>query len=164
MAESITKRIDWENQLKLLPHPEGGAYREIYRSIPSVELIDGRRRQTLTHIYFLLKSGQVSLFHRVDQDEIWHLYDGQGLKLMVFDVMQQKVDEVLVGREYGRFCAVVPAGVWQAATCLGEYALCGCSVAPGFEFEDLELLSADTPLGQDLIAAGYGQFIKQEAD
>jgi predicted cupin superfamily sugar epimerase len=162
MVKSKSLYTDWEHRLDLKPHPEGGAFREIFRSATALDLTDGRRRKTLTHIYFLLKSGQVSLFHRVAQDEMWHLYDGRGLKLIVYRELDRKIEEILLGRQFGRFCAVVRAGAWQAAEPLETYALCGCSVAPGFESEDFELLHVNTSLGKYLVSIGYGRFVAPE--
>jgi uncharacterized protein len=128
--------------LELKPHPEGGFYRETYRSAARVT-VDGRpTRNALTTIYFLLASGSFSAWHRVSSDEVWHWYEGEPLELLLasadFSVVQRRrLGPVGAGTEP---MVTVPADWWQAARPLGAYALCGCTVAPGFEFEDFTFL------------------------
>ena len=127
----------------LSPHPEGGYYREIYRSdfsIQSERAAD--TRAAVTHIYFLLGKGQVSRFHRVVHDEIWNHYQGAPLTLHRFDGAAVTTDTIGPGQDH--FTAVVPGRVWQAAESTGEYSLVGCTVAPGFDFTDFSFLS-DSP-------------------
>jgi predicted cupin superfamily sugar epimerase len=115
--------------LALEPHPEGGYFRETFR--------DGNvGRNYSTAIYFLLKAGEVSRWHRVDAAEIWHFYRGAPLELSVgkqIYILGPELDEAQAPQ------IVVPAGVWQAARSLGDYTLVGCTVAPGFEFEHFEM-------------------------
>jgi hypothetical protein len=125
---------------KLLPHPEGGYFKEIYRSEQTVNSkLAGEERNAVTHIYFLLAKGQVSRFHRVLHDEIWNFYEGSPLKIIEFD--GQKPEEKIIGSENGDYFAVVKGGVFQAAESMGEYSLVGCSVAPGFNFKDFSFLT-----------------------
>jgi predicted cupin superfamily sugar epimerase len=131
-------------QLGLRPHPEGGFYREIYRSADAVETRHGKR-SAVTTIYFLLVKGQHSVFHRVTSDEIWHFYHGDPLQLVDVssDMWRARVHRLGVGRKGETPVAVVERNHWQAATTKGLYTLVGCSVAPGFEFSDFTLLRDD---------------------
>jgi predicted cupin superfamily sugar epimerase len=133
----------------LLPHPEGGFYRETFRSPLKVHLPDGRQRSASTAIYYLLPQGAWSAWHRVQADEVWHHYEGAPLQLFRLGMEPARLD-----RRSPQ--AVVPAGVWQAALPDGGATLCGCTVAPGFEFEDfelatLEILLAEYPDQENLI-------------
>jgi predicted cupin superfamily sugar epimerase len=144
--------------LGLAPHPEGGFYRETFRAPLALPAPQGTRDAS-TAIYFLLPAGTFSALHRVRSDEIWHHYDGDPLELHLLEEgaadggagpgVAHRV--VLLGRDLARGerpQAVVPAGVWQAAVPLGaRYTLCGCTVAPGFDFADFEL-----PPRADLLA------------
>jgi predicted cupin superfamily sugar epimerase len=118
--------------LDLKPHPEGGHFRETYR-----DNNDGRAHSTA--IYFLLKAGEVSRWHRVDAAEVWHFYRGAPLELKVGKdtyALGANIDEAQVPQ------LVVPANAWQAARSLGDYTLVGCTVAPGFEFSKFEMAPA----------------------
>lgn len=127
-------------QFNLAPHPEGGFFRETYRSGQLVwSDAASTIRAAATHIYFLLPKGQVSRFHRVIHDEIWHIYQGDSLRLIQFD--GHRVTEMEIGRGCRDFTAAVPAGTWQAAATTGTYSLAGCTVAPGFDFTDFCLLA-----------------------
>ncbi len=119
-------------RLGLIPHPEGGFYRETFRSPIRLRLPDGRVRRASTAIHYLLPAGAHSRWHRVTSDEIWHHYDGGALRLY-----RLGLGEVRLSRSEPQ--AVVPAGVWQAAEPEGEAVQFGCTVAPGFEFEDFAL-------------------------
>jgi hypothetical protein len=139
--------------LGLAPHPEGGFFRETFRAPLALPAPQGTRAAS-TAIYFLLPSGTFSALHRVRSDEVWHHYDGDPLELHLLEdgAGAGAVHRVvLLGRDLARGeCpqAVVPAGVWQAAVPLGaRYTLCGCTVAPGFDFADFEL-----PPRADLVA------------
>ena len=130
--------------LRLEPHPEGGYYRELFRSRRMVRTDDGRsERWATTTIYYLLTAGQQSRLHRVASDEVWHFYEGDPIELFTLDtdITKQKRDLLgSVGAESAPV-RVVPAGCWQGARLLGSYALVGCTVAPGFEFSDFRLMS-----------------------
>ena len=115
--------------LDLKPHPEGGYFRETYR-----DTNEGRAHSTA--IYFLLKAGEVSRWHRVDAAEVWHFYRGAPLELKIGKdtyVLGADIDEAQVPQ------LVVPPNAWQAARSLGDYTLVGCTVAPGFEFSKFEM-------------------------
>jgi predicted cupin superfamily sugar epimerase len=129
--------------LGLTPHPEGGFFREIFRSVSNVRPDDERpARVAATSIYFLLSRGTHSRWHRVRSDEVWHLYEGGPLELFLAPPDCTEVRRFVLGPSLvsdGPACTV-PAGWWQAARPLGPYALTGCTVAPGFEFADFTFL------------------------
>ena len=133
--------------LDLRPHPEGGFYREIFRSDVQVIPADGRGpRAALTTIYFLLPEGAHSRWHQVRSDEVWHLYEGGPLELLELtadgiDMVRHRIASP-VG-EGGSPVHPVKADWWQAARAIGAYALVGCTVGPGFEFADFRLLADD---------------------
>jgi predicted cupin superfamily sugar epimerase len=142
--------------LNLTKHPEGGYYREIYRSnefIP-VEVLENRKnakkpyRNISTSIYYLLVNSDVSLFHRIKSDEIWHFYQGSPLLLHILDEEKQEYRNITLGKDLV-FQVVVPKNVWFSAEILDKssYSLIGCTVSPGFEFEDFEIAKS-----QDLIS------------
>ena len=117
--------------LNLKPHPEGGYFRETFRDGAAA---DGRAYSTA--IYFLLKAGEISRWHRVDAAEIWHFYRGAPLELRTgkdIYVLGPNVDEAQAPQ------VVVPPQAWQSAKSLGDYTLVGCTVAPGFDFAHFEL-------------------------
>ncbi len=129
-------------QLSLKAHPEGGWYRELYRSATRVAALDGHR-SALTTIYYLLERHQVSRWHVVASDEVWSFYDGAPLELFLYDPASQALTVRVLDRlGASEPVAVVPAGIWQAARSLGAYSLAGCHVAPGFEFQDFRFVSA----------------------
>jgi len=128
-------------RLGLVPHPEGGFYRETFRSPLKIRLPDGRERSASTAICYLLPEGAWSAWHRVRADELWHHYEGAPLQLFRLGMEPARLD-----RRSPQ--AVVPAGVWQAALPDGGATLCGCTVAPGFEFEDFELATLETLLAE----------------
>jgi len=118
--------------LGLEPHPEGGHYRETFR-----DPAGNAGRAHGTAIYYLLRKGERSRWHRVDAAEIWHHYAGAQLELRI-----GASERVILGKDIAageRPQAVVPAGIWQAAEPLGDWVLAGCTVAPGFQFEHFEL-------------------------
>jgi uncharacterized protein len=129
--------------LALSPHPEGGFFREIHRSKSQVDPRDGRGdRPALTVIYFLLTAGDVSRWHRVASDEVWHFLEGAPLALQYADPDLAEVRQAILGPYAGNAepARVVDAGWWQAARTLGEYTLVGCTVGPGFDFADFAML------------------------
>lgn len=134
---------DIVSQLRLQPHPEGGWFRELYRSGRQV-LTPDAARSALTSIYYLLERQQLSRWHVVDADEAWHFYGGAALDLFAYDPASgQLVHRQLTALgEGGEPAGVVPAGVWQAARSQGDYSLVGCSVAPGFEYSGFRLVAS----------------------
>jgi predicted cupin superfamily sugar epimerase len=131
--------------LRLEPHPEGGFYRETWRSPLSLAgLVQRDARAASTAIYFLLPAGTFSALHRVASDEVWHHYDGDPVDLHELDDLgNHSVTTLGRALQAGeRPQHVVPAKRWQAAVPRGDrYALCGCTVAPGFDFADFEMPS-----------------------
>lgn len=135
-------------KLNLTPHPEGGYFKENYRSDAQID-IDGLKgqyngaRNFSTAIYFLLKSHQFSAFHKIKQDEIWHYYDGSAIILHVISpdglYSQHTLGKDVLNDELPQF--VVPGDHWFAASVINkdDYALFGCTVAPGFSFDDFIL-------------------------
>ncbi len=126
--------------LGLKPHPEGGWFAETVRAPLRVSAPQGER-SAHTAIYFLLLEGTFSALHRVRSDELWHHYDGAPLELTTLDDQGRSHLHVL-GHDFDagqRPQVLVPAGVWQAAVPRGGWSLCGCTVAPGFDFADFEL-------------------------
>lgn len=129
--------------LGLAPHPEGGFFRETFRSTRRVEPADGRgARSALTNIHYLLGSRDVSRWHQVDSDEAWHFYEGAPLELWTLSPDLTVLEVLRLGPlAAGVRHATVPAGWWQAARSEGNYSLVGCTVAPGFDFADFRFAS-----------------------
>ncbi|HEX3141442.1 MAG TPA: cupin domain-containing protein [Rhizobacter sp.] len=126
-------------QLELAPHPEGGHYREIFRSEAQVTPADGRpQRSALTCIDFLLQAGEFSAWHRVESDEAWHLLEGGPLRLWCLPPALDRVLAIDLSAASATSAPrhIVPAGWWQAAEPLGEFAYVGATVGPGFDFAD----------------------------
>jgi predicted cupin superfamily sugar epimerase len=136
----------------LIVHPEGGRFREVYRSSNTISLKDGSIKSAVTHIYFSLKSGEVSRFHKVASDEIWNLYQGYGLNLYTWDGSEKPPICTELSTSTNCFCHVIPAGIWQAAEPISEKVLVGCSVAPGFEFSDFTLMASHSKEAELLIS------------
>ena len=134
-------------ELGLEPHPEGGFYREIFRSGLLIAPADGRgARAALTTIYFLLPGGEASRWHRVTSDEVWHFYEGSPLELLELDAACQTLSRHRLAAATAASQApvhTIPAGHWQAARPLGDYTLVGCTVSPGFDFADFTMLTDD---------------------
>ena len=122
-------------RLGLAPHPEGGHYRQTWVEEPA----EGRPAGTC--IYFLLKAGERSHWHRVDATEIWHFYAGAPLVLSVAETEAGPVrDHVLTADlNAGAPQVIVPQDNWQSARTTGDWTLVGCTVSPGFRFEGFEL-------------------------
>jgi uncharacterized protein len=135
-------------RLGLRPHPEGGFFTEVYRSASRVQPLDGRPvRAALTTIYFLLVEGMHSRWHRVTSDEVWHLYEGGPLELFQAPAGFASIDRLVLGPAATTPTGpvhTVPAGWWQAARSQGPYVLVGCTVGPGFEYDDFSFLRDDT--------------------
>jgi uncharacterized protein len=132
------------SSLGLISHPEGGRFREIYRSPACVKPCDGRiERSALTAIFYLLVAGEKSRWHRVASDEAWLYYEGDPLELFIADPSFDRIERILLGPvgEHTRPMHVVPANAWQAARSFKAYTLTGCTVGPGFEFEDFQMIS-----------------------
>ncbi len=161
---SSIKASYWINALEMLPHPEGGYYKETYRSNENISFdkltnrYDGQRSFG-TSIYFLLTINDRSHFHRLKSDEIWHYHQGGLVKIHMISSSGELISkdlgtEIELGQQLQ---VVIPKGTWFAAEVIhGDFILVGCTVAPGFAFEDFELanrnqLSAAFPQHQTLI-------------
>ncbi|MBD3298026.1 MAG: hypothetical protein GF341_05170 [candidate division Zixibacteria bacterium] len=134
--------------LNMASHPEGGYFHETFRSAISVtEETGDRPRAASTAIYFLLTAGSFSAFHRVKGlDEVWHLYCGEPVEVHLLSP-EFGYQKHILGTDFSqgqRPQLVIPAGTYQAAATIGNgYSLCGCTVAPGFEFDDLSMAKRD---------------------
>lgn len=142
----------WVDRLQLEPHPEGGYYRQTYISqtrfaqacLPAGF---GGSRAASTAIYFLLEKGDFSAFHRIQSDEVWHFYAGDALEVIIL-TKDGGLETISLGAdvECGQvFQDTVPAGLWFASRLAreGTYALVGCTVSPGFDFQEFEMGSRD---------------------
>ena len=141
MSAGVLTAMDVVLHLDLKPHPEGGYFRETFRD---ERLVEGGRPAS-TAIYFLLTSGQRSHWHRIDAVEIWHFYAGDPLVLEVTESDSGAVARTTLGPDImagHQPQVIVPTGAWQAAESLGFWTLVGCTVAPGFAFENFELAPA----------------------
>ena len=148
------------DKYKLIPHPEGGYYAVIYESKQSVKSpAVNQDRKAVTHIYFLLLKGQVSIFHKVAHDEIWNFYQGDPLKLIKYN--GSTVEEDIIGPGCSDYASIVEGGVYQAAESTGVYSFVGCSVAPGFEFKDFSSLRDEFETKEKLLKEfpGYRKFV-----
>lgn len=122
--------------LELLPHPEGGHFRETFRDART----DAHGRAASTAIYFLLAAGERSHWHRVDAVEIWHYHAGAPLTLEIADENGQRAITLGADLAAGQQPqGIVPPHAWQAAATTGDWTLVGCTVAPGFDFATFEL-------------------------
>ena len=133
-AEAVIARLG------LMPHPEGGHYVETYRHQP-----ESGGRGACTAIYYLLRAGERSHWHKVDAVEIWHHYAGGPLGLAL-SPDGHRIETVLLGPDAAAgqvLQAVVPVECWQAAEPLGEWVLVGCTVSPAFDFAGFTLAPAD---------------------
>lgn len=137
MSSRINTLIE---QLELKPHPEGGFYSETYRSEGVIKSIS---RNYSTGIYYLLRSGDISRFHRIKSDEVWHHYEGSPVTIHVIQddghYRALSLEKDLSDGQKPQ--QVVPAGSWFGVTVDNpeSYSLCGCTVSPGFDFRDFEM-------------------------
>jgi len=143
--DRIERIID---KLNLMPHPEGGYFRETYRDALKLDKDSlgpeyTGDRNCATCIYFLLTSDSFSAFHKIRQDEIWHFYQGAPIRLHLISP-QGEYSNVLIGSDMDQGQMpqfVVPKGFWFAGATVNDndYSLLGCTVSPGFDFDDFEL-------------------------
>jgi predicted cupin superfamily sugar epimerase len=142
----------WVDQLQLKRHIEGGYFREVYQA--ALVLNPSQlppnftgSRPCCTHIYFLLEKNQFSAFHRLKSDELWHFYAGD--PLIIYEIAPNGIlTEHLLGQHPAqqRLFTSIPAGSWFGARLQGTsgFALVGCTVAPGFDYEDFELADRES--------------------
>jgi predicted cupin superfamily sugar epimerase len=128
-------------QLDLKPHPEGGYYKETWRSEQLLITDEGKTRTSGTAIYFLIPEGVITQWHVVKSAELWHFYSGSPLVLEL-ETENGETEEVLMSANLaGGFVpqALVKPNQWQRAYSTGLYSLVGCTVSPGFDFEDFAI-------------------------
>ncbi len=147
------------SHLNMLPHPEGGYYKETYRSTLHVtHPLVNDWRSVATAIYFLIEKNNFSAFHKIKSDEVWHFYAGDALEVIELDengnLIYTSIGSNLQAGEVFQY--LVKAGRWFGSRVKagGHYSLVGCTVAPGFEFKDFELAN-----GNELIAL-YPQHVE----
>ena len=123
--------------LQLQPHPEGGWYKQTWKS---EDTLSGRASGT--SIYFLLKAGEISHWHKIDSVEIWHYYDGSPLILRIANEDNTEIATKILGPNLAKSQSpqiLVNKNLWQSAETTGDYTLVGCTVSPGFEFSKFTL-------------------------
>ena len=133
---------EWIKRFNLQKHPEGGWYKEVFRSNVSL----GNDQSICTHIYFLLEQHDFSAFHRIGSDELWHFYGGDEIMIYEIDESGNRVEHLLGNNLVkGRmpFCLIKKGNWFGARVTHGEYAIVGCTVAPGFSFSQFELAKAE---------------------
>jgi predicted cupin superfamily sugar epimerase len=140
-------------KLKLNPHPEGGYFREIYRSGEYIEPIGlpkryKNKRTFSTSIYFLIEGNQVSKFHMLKSDEVWHFYDGSPVKIYIIN-KEGNLENKVLGSNLSNgevFQFTIKKENWFAAGLVrrNSFGLIGCSVSPGFDFDDFRLGDRDS--------------------
>lgn len=133
----------WIKNLGLLPHPEGGFFKETYRCQDQIKVQGSEAMRNIsTAIYFLLEDKNKSHFHRIKSDELWFHHEGNALEILLLDSSELKIISLGKGLEKGESLqAIIPAGKWFAARVKDGkgFALVSCTVAPGFDFQDFEL-------------------------
>ena len=116
--------------LQLQPHPEGGWYKQTWKSEDTLS-----ERASGTSIYFLLKAGEISHWHKIDSVEIWHYYDGSPLILRIANEDNNEIATKILGPNLAKSQSpqiLVNKNLWQSAETTGDYTLVGCTVSPGF--------------------------------
>lgn len=149
------KARNYIQKLELQKHPEGGYYREIYRSAEMIyiDAPDKRlKRNYSTSIYFLLDGKQVSKFHRLKSDELWHFYDGSSIIIHMIDEIGNH-SQIILGNKIDQgelFQTVIKKNNWFAAELVDKksFALVGCTVSPGFDFSDFEFGNREVLIAQ----------------
>lgn len=145
----------WINKLNLQPHPEGGFYKEVFRSKIGVTATNNSKlKQAITSIYYLLEGNDYSGFHRLKSDEIWYFHKGSPLQIHVPDNAGLLQSIELSDLETGNLSVVIPAGLWFAAEIPSKHGFClaSCAVAPGFDFSEFEMGE------KDALCQGYPQY------
>jgi predicted cupin superfamily sugar epimerase len=129
-------------KLGLLAHPEGGFYRETYRSAQKITTDGNEIRNISTAIYFLLENDNRSLFHRIQSDELWFFHQGEPLEIVF--IKDRVLNTIILGNRFDDgevLQATIPANTWFASGVKNSngYSLVSCTVAPGFDFADFEM-------------------------
>lgn len=151
--QKINQDVEYlKNTYGLQSHPEGGYFKEVYKSqiiFQDPNLFNGEKRSASTFIYFLIDEGNRSYWHRLKSDEIWHFYCGSTLLIYTFNEETLELKEYWLGNKIqdpkNEFMVIIPKNLWLGAKLLDSkaYAFVGCSMAPGFEYEDFELAKLD---------------------
>ena len=136
------KAKDIIEQLQLIPHPEGGYYRQTYRSEKNIIVSEGINRHLSTAIYYLLEDNDRSHFHRIKSDELWFFHTGEPLEII--SIINNKLSTIILGNDLTKGespQALIPANTWFGARLKNGtgFSLVSCTVAPGFDFADFEL-------------------------
>lgn len=162
MLDKVKYYVD---KLQLIPHPEGGYYKEVYRAgeIILSEALPGNfrgNRNISTSIYYLLQRKDYSAFHKLKSDEVWHFYDGSALQIYIID-QSGNFSIKLLGKNAENeeaFQIVIAKECWFAAELVDKtsFSLVGCTVSPGFDFRDFEMadcskLADQFPMHKELI-------------
>jgi len=144
----------WIEKLQLEKHPEGGYFKETYRAKETVVNRNGKQRSVSTGIYFLMTDSSFSAFHKIESDEMWHFYDGAALSVYIITPTGE-LEILNIGNDIEngeQLQGVVPAGCWFASKVdiSNTFSLVGCTVAPGFDFNDFimadrEVLTKEYP-------------------
>jgi len=147
----------WIKHLNLQPHPEGGWYREVFRSVNQVTRLDvAAAKQACTSIYYLLEERDFSGFHRIASDELWYFHKGEPLLIHSIDKDGQYTAHELSDQPTGNLSVAIKAGLWFASEIPSKtgYTLVSCAVAPGFEFSEFEMAE------KEALIADYPQHAK----
>jgi predicted cupin superfamily sugar epimerase len=143
----------WIRHLTLQPHPEGGFYREVFRSAIAVNR-SSSVKQACTSIYYLLEGKDYSGFHRLASDEIWYFHKGAPLHIHAINEDGDYIKYELSDTSTGNLSIVIEAGIWFAAEIPSDegFTLVSCAVAPGFEFAEFEMAK------QEVLSREYQQY------
>ncbi|MDA3911151.1 MAG: cupin domain-containing protein [Bacteroidales bacterium] len=141
--KSVHSASYWKTRYAMQPHPEGGFYKEIYRSKLDLNVPWAEKRAASTGIVYLLENQNISAFHRIKSDELWHFYDGNSSVLIHCIEPDGSYTKLKLGYDDDALpCQIVHAGTWFAAELSDKenaFVLSGCTVSPGFSFEDFEI-------------------------
>ena len=141
----------WINHLNLQPHPEGGYYKEVFRSqLRVTSELSGKLKQACTSIYYLLEGDDYSGFHRILSDEIWYFHKGAPLHIHVIDKSGVYRVHELSDNNTGSLSVVIEAGLWFASNIPSQtgFTLASCAVAPGFDFDEFEMAKKEAMIAQ----------------
>jgi predicted cupin superfamily sugar epimerase len=142
LSVNIQNADYWISHLNMIPHPEGGFYKEVFRSRIEILKKSGTDlKQACTSIYYLLKGGDYSGFHRLASDEMWYYHKGEPLFIYELTLAGILITHELSDRETGHLSVVIEAWSWFAAAIPSEkeFSLVSCAVAPGFDFNEFEM-------------------------
>ena len=146
LLSAIMNAQDIISKLEMLPHPEGGYYKETYRSEEQTINKEGNKRNTSTAIYFLLENNNISHFHRIKSDELWFFHQGNAIEIV--SIQNDELVSITLGNDIDKGevpQAVIPANVWFASSVKdgSGFGLVSCTVAPGFDFADFKMAKQD---------------------